>query len=306
MGRTLLLMATLMPAVVDARPLRSDGSAQMFDVVGTEPNDRGVVLGRQVLPATGAMRAESRTIYLNPNGVILRPGINDSTNDVSSVVTEPTLITAWDTDWDTWEETVDCFKEIYAPFGVTITDEDPGVVPHIEAVFGGSPLDVGLPEDVGGVSPFTTDCAVIERSVVFAFTEVLPDDARTVCEVMAQEVAHSFGLDHELLASDPMTYLTYFGDRTFQNEMASCGEFGGRMCGINGSVCRQRQNSYALLMERLGAGTGVVEEPAPIDEDDDGLSSGITHGCNAGGGSAGLGIALCYLLGGVVRRRRVR
>ena len=28
-----------------------------------------------------------------------------------------------------------------------------------------------MPDDVLGVSPFTTDCAIIENSIVFTFTE---------------------------------------------------------------------------------------------------------------------------------------
>jgi len=75
---------------------------------------------------------------------------------------------------------------------------------------------------------------------------------------MAQEVAHSYGLDHELLASDPMTYLQYTGNRAFQDMAVSCGESTARNCGINGSVCRANQNSVALLRERLGEAGDIV------------------------------------------------
>jgi hypothetical protein len=290
MERMLRLLVLLLPAVASARPATTK-----------LPIDK-LKFERQAIAATGDTRVESRTIYLNPYGVILTPGDNDSRADVSSIVTAPTVLYGWDTDIDTWNETVDCMKEIYAPFDVTITDEDPGDVPHIEAVFGGSPTDVGLPENVAGVSPFTTDCAVIENSIVFAFTEVMPNDSRLVCEVMAQEVAHSFGLDHEMLPEDPMTYLPYLGERTFQNTMASCGEFGDRMCGINGNVCRYQQNSFKLLTTRLGAKNAApTEEPAGDNEDPE-LASGVT-GCDAGGGS---GIALVLLTLRFVSRQRSR
>jgi uncharacterized protein (TIGR03382 family) len=128
-------------------------------------------------------------------------------------------------------------------------------------VFGGSPGQLGMPNGVAGVSPFTSDCSVIENSIVFTFTNVIPADARLACEIMAQEVAHSYGLDHELLASDPMTYLDYTGNRTFKNQTASCGEDVTRPCGINGSTCRANQNSVALLTERLGAKTGDTTPP---------------------------------------------
>lgn len=196
--------------------------------------------------------AESRTIYLNRTGVTLRPGVNDARRNQSSIVGAPTTISPWEVDDDTWQATVDCMKELYGPFDVVITDRDPGDVPHIEAVFGGHPNDVGLPDEVAGVSPFTRDCSVIENSLVFTFTDVIEDDPRLMCEIMAQEIAHSYGLDHEMLPADPMTYLSYDGDRTFQDAMAPCGEYGNRMCGIDGSVCRERQNSFVLLTERLG------------------------------------------------------
>src|SRR5262249_52971328 len=135
---------------------------------------------------------------------------------------------------------------------------------------------------------------------VFTFTDVLPDDAQTVCEVMAQEIAHSFGLDHEMLPSDPMTYLDYDGDRTFKDEMASCGEYSDRMCGINGTMCRQRQNSVALLKQRLGA-RGSRSGGAVTDRNNS-AGSGTTGGCTAAGGGTGGAMALAFL--GFFRRRR--
>ena len=164
-------------------------------------------------------------------------------------------------------------------------------------LLGGDPSDVGLPGNVAGVSPFTSDCSIIEHSIVFTFTDVLPDDPRTICEVTAQEIAHSFGLDHERLPSDPMTYLDYAGERSFQDEMASCGEFSDRRCGINGTMCRQGQNSVALLEQRLGTrGGSAANDP------DDPAGSGTTGGCTAAGGGAGVAMALAYL--GMLRRRR--
>jgi uncharacterized protein (TIGR03382 family) len=315
---TLTIFAPLAQAAHPPQAVKPEGTASPLEFVatgvdpdagvgsGTRPGTRprGFGSARQVLPAplVSGPRAESRTLYLNRDGAILRPGDNDSSRNRSSIVALPTLIDGWYVDDDTWAETVDCIAAIYAPFDVTITDEDPGDVPHIEAVIGGHPSAVGLPDDVGGVSPFTTDCAIVERSIVFTFTDVLPDDPRTVCEVTAQEIAHSFGLDHERLPSDPMTYLDYFGERTFQDTMASCGEFSDRACGVNGTMCRRRQNSVALLKERLGARGGANSADDDRPESNDAAGSGILGGCTAGGGSTGFAMALAYL--GVLRRRR--
>jgi len=244
----LLAVLVLAPAVVHADPIRTD-----IVVEGG--------LARQVLPATGAPAgavAQSRVIYLNHTGVLLRPGNNDSTTNTSSIVQQQVQIPAWNTDAQTWSDTVSCFRDLWSRFDVQVVDTDPGNVPHIEAIFGGTPTQVGLPSNVGGVSPFTTDCSIIENSIVFTFTQAIPNiTSREACEIMAQEVAHSYGLDHELLASDPMTYLSYNGNRAFQDQDVSCGEYQSRQCGINGSVCRATQNSVQLLLARVGQGDSI-------------------------------------------------
>jgi uncharacterized membrane protein YgcG len=224
--------------------------------VAASPMPGGITLERKLLPPANsdpAAVAQSRIIYLNHNGVTLRPGNDDSRAQTSSIVSGLSTVAKWNVSDATWQATVACFKDIWSRFDVTITDVDPGNAPHMEAVFGGFPQDVGMPSGVGGVSPFTADCAIIENSIVFTFTEVFPEDPQTICEVMSQEVAHSYGLDHELLASDPMTYLDYNGKRSFKDQLVSCGEFNARACGIGGSVCRNKQNSVQLLLQRIGA-----------------------------------------------------
>ena len=270
----------LVPALAEAESTRrmiaeADTEAEpaaLFDVVTTPVNDEGLVLGRQVLPAaglaatgagTGSALATSRTVYLNKNGVTLTPGVNDARLNRSTVVTQQVAIPAWNVSATTWNATVSCMREVFAPFNITITETDPGDVPHIEAVFGGTPTQLGLASTLAGVSPFTTDCAVIENSMVFTFTGAIPADSRLACEVMAQEVAHSYGLDHTLLAADLMTYLPHDGRRWFQNQNAMCGEDKARPCGLNGSTCRQTQNSVALLTERVGLKGQTGDAVAP-------------------------------------------
>jgi MYXO-CTERM domain-containing protein len=244
--------------------LPSLASADSRFVVDTKPG-YDIDFARQVLPSSGKPEgavAQSRIIYLNHTGALLRPGDNDARTNNSSIVNQQTQIPAWNTSAQTWSDTVSCFRDLWSRFDVTVTDTDPGNVPHIEAIFGGTPTQVGLPSNVGGVSPFTTDCSIIENSIVFTFTDAIPNiTSREACEIMAQEVAHSYGLDHELLASDPMTYLQYNGNRAFQDQAVSCGEYQARQCGINGSVCRANQNSVQLLLARVGQAGDTV---APV------------------------------------------
>jgi uncharacterized protein (TIGR03382 family) len=228
---------------------------QYFDLIASPPTQSDITFVRQMLPPANpsiAAVAQSRIIYMNKGGVTLTPGNNDSRTNRSTLVSSTRAVPAWNASATTWNGVMTCFRDMFSRWDVQVVDVDPGNVPHIEAVFTSSPSSIGMSSGVGGVSPFTQDCSVIENSIVFTFTGSFGTNAQTICEVMAQEVAHSYGLDHEMLASDPMTYLSYSGKRTFKDQTVSCGEYQNRACGIGGSVCRPNQNSVQLLNTRLG------------------------------------------------------
>jgi MYXO-CTERM domain-containing protein len=121
----------------------------------------------------------------------------------------------------------------------------------------GHPTDIQQPDDVLGISPGT--CSIIETSIVFAFSDRIGDYPQSTCEIIAQELAHSIGLDHEYLCEDVMTYLRQFacGPRSFQDSDVPCGEYEARPCWCgNGPT----QNSFRMLLERLGAYDDVSPE----------------------------------------------
>ena len=249
------------------------------------------------LVALWATVAQAGTVVLlSKDGIDLRPGRSNSEDGTTSLIDRPASIAPWDVTPELWAETVACVREIYAPFDVTFTEERPESGAYIEAVFGGSPKDLGLPRHYTGVSPFLPDCSVIERSIVFAFTDVLAPDPTRVCHVIAQEIGHSLGLDHTLLESDPMSVSDYHGPRAFADEAVACGEDSPRPCGLPRASCREMQNSYALLAERVGlanASTGRVAAAGPEEV-----------GCSAGGGGAGGGALL--FLAALIRRLTCR
>jgi hypothetical protein len=269
--------------------------------------DSELGLLQQVVPDDGAAsgRAVSRTIYLNRTGITVRPGTSDARTNRSSLVAANATIPAWNRSEALWAETVTCLRDMYAPFDVTITETDPGDASHIEAVFGGSGPQLHLPR-AGGVSPMSTRCNVVENAIVFIFTEDLPETSKAICEVAAQEIAHSYGLDHELLASDPMTYLSYSGTRSFQDTLADCGETSARACGVPGyASCRGQQNSVALLLERLGPARGQTDPAAqatPAGSDPDAVDD-ASAGCSASGHSSWFGVLLVLGIGWRSRRR---
>ncbi len=225
----------------------------------------------QVIPPVGgnAVHAVGTTtvIYMNKGGATLTPGNNDSRTNRSTVVAQTSAIPAFEGTAGEWSQIMTCVREIFAPFDVSITDVDPGNVAHFESLMGGRAQQAGMPQGVLGVSPFTTDCSVIPNAIVYTFTQSTRDAygssaalAEEICEIAAQEIAHSFGLDHEYLASDPMTYLNFNGLKRFQNVDAQCGENAPRTCGLPGTgvVCSQRQNSVTMLTARIGVGDAIA------------------------------------------------
>src|SRR5688500_19970175 len=148
----------LIPAIASA-----DHPRQYIDVAGEAPEfgfvaatrGDGLALARQVLPASstpvvsgvngGPVKAValSRIVYLNKGGVTLSPGNNDARTNRSTIVTQTTTIPAWNVSAANWQTTVSCFRDLFARFDVQIVETDPGNVPHMEAVFGGTPGQVG-------------------------------------------------------------------------------------------------------------------------------------------------------------------
>lgn len=204
-----------------------------------------------------ASAARPRLVYLNKNGGLYRQGRNDSTRDESTLVKGDTEIPPYNGSDKDFEEVVACIERRFARFAIDFTTEDPGNVPHIEAVLGGHPCQLGLNERVRGVAPLANNCSVVEKAVVFAFAENIKD-TNTACEVTAHEIGHALGLDHEYLCDDPMTYLSC-GHRSFQDVDARCGTNEPRDC-----ACSETQNTVEHLYAVLGAREGADTEPPDV------------------------------------------
>lgn len=165
-------------------------------------------------------------IYLNgcfnSGDCVITPGVESSINNRSSIIRSTIDLPAYP--FGNFDQVVDCVRETYARFNVQIVTEDPGNVPHWENIVAGRPQDAGFQDGVGGVSPFT--CGIIDNAITYTFAEVYGGNVDAICWTIAQETAHAWGLDHEFLCADPMTYLTGCGlSKSFQDVDAPCGEF---------------------------------------------------------------------------------
>jgi len=229
--------------------------------------------------------------YLNHDGGTYRPGDDDAKANTSSVLRSIAHVPGWDVDDAEWGEVVSCISNGLSRWNVTVTDQDPGKdAPHYELVIAGRPSDLGYEGTFTGVAPLRSDCSVIPNAVVFTFAELIKDNPQAVCGVALQEVGHAFGLDHEYMMCDPMSYLTGCeAGLAFQDIDAPCGEYAERECYCGGET----QNSVELLDERMGLADGVTPEPDEEEEED---AETTTSGCSAGGHAApGAALALLGL-----------
>lgn len=212
-------------------------------------------------PPTAPGGLRSKTIFLNNckrnGGCSIVPGSENSRTNRSTVARRTSLVPPFAFSDTIWNKTVECVKKTYARFDIIVTDVDPCPDPnagctfeHWETVVAGSPADISYNGNAAGVSPFDfQNCSVIDNSITYAFADVIGPDVDELCWTIAQETAHSFGLDHEFLGEDPMTYLQSPPHKEFQDVEAQCGEFSARQCycGFN------RRNSVRELRAMFGA-----------------------------------------------------
>ncbi len=207
----------------------------------------------------------SRIIYLNREGAMLRAGVDDASENRSSVVRAAGLVMAevpaFAGTTAEWRALTACIRGHFAAYDVQITDRRPlPTHSYLMAVFGGDARALGRPspQEVGGLAPFNGE--PIPRSVVYVFTEALRRDPAAMCETAAMELAHAYGLDHAYDCAEIMSYLPRCGPRRFLDQETPCGEHSTRLCS-RGAVT---QNSHLYLLKLLGPSrTAQVTRPTP-------------------------------------------
>lgn len=212
----------------------------------------------------------SKLIYVNGCwdglGCAIRRGtVNDALDEVSIIpnvdMNQTVIVSAFEHGEEVWNQTIQCLREVYSPYEVTIldsrVDRDPGLdlLPHHEAILAGHPSELNLSNNIGGIA--AASCEPINNAISFSFSNIFGPDVVDLCWTVAQESAHSFGLDHALECLDPMTYIPGCGQKFFRNALSPCGESTERTCRCGGKT----QNSHTRLLTVFGKGT----DPAPPD-----------------------------------------
>ncbi len=177
-----------------------------------------------------------------------------------------------------WNALMKCIQEVYSPFGVKVTDQLPGQgQSYNEGIAAGVADDIGYSSaSLGGIAHVSSDCTPQNDIMSFTFANEYhgPGRVNEICAVVAQETAHSYGLDHEYsfpgsttggpvdmngasACTDPMSYRSDCGgERFFRNQSARCGEFAPRPCNCGGD-----QNSHVRILTAAGPGTPITTPP---------------------------------------------
>ncbi len=266
-----------------------------------------MVLG--VVASSSAALART-VVFMNRAGGIYDPApADDSRLNRSSLLKHTSVVPPFAGSDADWQAVLTCMRTLFAPFNLDITDQDPGDSPHLECVTGGHPEDAGFPPNYGGVGTLATCGTTVPNAVVFTFAEAWGGDPQMICETAAQELGHTFGLDHVLSCPDPMSYQYGCGAKVFVDDTERCGEYTPRACRCGGTT----QNGYAMLRELVGERqapraarvVGPPETAAFTDEGKaDSVGAGAGSGCQIGGGASAPGAwLLLALVAALVARR---
>jgi hypothetical protein len=177
----------------------------------------------QIDPAKVGNVVNSKIIFMNrcTGGCKVTSGFTDSRTNKSAIGAG--TLSAYSYGDSSWNSVMTCMKATMSKFNVTVTDVDPGPnVEHFEIMVAGTPGQIGLSSGIGGIAEYSCDspgvCAkYIPNAIVFDFAGVWGGDVQEICSTAAQEIAHTWTLDHVTDATDPMTYTPYSGMRQFKD-----------------------------------------------------------------------------------------
>jgi len=206
-----------------------------------------------------AREGPARIIYLHREGLTVTPGIDNSVTGRSHVLADiagqdaaPREVARFSGSRARWKTIKRCVERRLAPYDVVVTDRRPMPTDnYILVAVGGQATDLGMnPEQsrgTAGLAPLRVGQAV-PRAIVFAFAQTVKNKARAVCETIAHEVGHAYGLEHVNSCKDLMGYRHNCGRQRFVDAPKKCGERGARRCKTGLTT----QNSHAYLSELLG------------------------------------------------------
>ncbi|MEO6772845.1 MAG: Ig-like domain-containing protein [Kofleriaceae bacterium] len=230
------LVVTSSLAVADGLPSTlTPGSNVVYTVRGHKYALHIPTAAERVAPIAGPA-ANTHIIFMNPctGGCTVAPGTTNNQTDKSDIGNG--TLSAFSKGPAEWAKVMSCMRNTFARFNVTITDQDPGTAAHLEIMVAGLGSELGQQDGVLGVADYACEqvgqgCSTFHaNALVFDFandpayyeSQYGLFGANDICATAAQEIAHTWALDHVVDNTDPLTYNSYDGIRQYKDAQ-KCG-----------------------------------------------------------------------------------
>jgi hypothetical protein len=218
-----------------------------------------------------ALTSSSHTLYVNaclPSGcVVTNDGTDSSLTDSSTIADGTITLSAYPHGQAHWDSVIQCVRDTFAPFDIQVVTTDPGDAPHFEVMAAGTAVQLN-PNimDAGGIAPYISCNAGRNNGLAFAFA-AQTNDINYLCQAIAHEAGHLWGLSHSLEPKDPMTYMALGALKRWQNSDQTCGTETPEGC----KCFATKQNSFRYLRTTFGLVDGLADPVLTLDSPRDGL-----------------------------------
>lgn len=212
------------------------GSSSLTDASGAE--------------VPGVDACTPHTIFLNRGGGVYTKGAADDarTNTSSVIDMNRTIapVTGQDADWTTIK---DCVTAKLTPFGIAVTDVDPGQALHTEVVLLNNGTQIGAPGLTSGAAatPCAGGFATASRQAI-AFAAMLGSAANR-CWDISMAIGYTLGLDNVQECADVMSLASACSitGKLFTATDQTCGQTAPGACRCGGTT----QNAAARIAANI-------------------------------------------------------
>ena len=206
-------------------------------------------------------QAAELLLFLDFDGAFVRPGFPNPTGSVSSIVTgvrycpQPSLTQAQII------EIIELVKDDYSPFKIQVTTDQAVFDAYTPTrnkelcIITTVPSVIGMPSGVGGVAPWYGPGIRAPYDPSFVFANLYGGNLRDIALTVSQEVAHTFGLDHQHYYNEEDCHFIFeyhpgFGTGPLSFAPIMGGGFNKRISNWYGQSC-EVQNDFVFLNNQV-------------------------------------------------------